>query len=66
MLHAVADLGGAFEVDTVRYYPRQDGSNDGRISGYKLYVSADGKDWGIPTNTTNTNLDIFMLMDLKL
>ena len=42
------DLGGAFEIDTVRYYPRQDGSNDGRISQYKLYVSADGKNWGVP------------------
>jgi PKD repeat protein len=42
------DLGGAFEVDTLRYYPRQDGSNNGRITRYKVYVSADGKNWGIP------------------
>ncbi|MGW8227266.1 MAG: discoidin domain-containing protein, partial [Gammaproteobacteria bacterium] len=42
------NLGTAYDIDTVRYYPRQDGSNDGRISQYKLYVSADGKNWGVP------------------
>jgi len=42
------DLGGAFEIDTVSYYPRQDGFSNGRISRYKVYVSADGKNWGVP------------------
>lgn len=31
-----------------KYTPRQDGGNNGNIKGYKLQVSADGKNWSIP------------------
>ena len=31
-----------------KYMPRQDGGNNGNIKGYKLQVSADGKNWSEP------------------
>ena len=31
-----------------KYMPRQDGGNNGNIKGYKLQVSADGKNWSDP------------------
>jgi len=40
------DLGSAYDVDTLRYYPRQDGSANGRIQNYKVYVSENGNEWG--------------------
>ena len=42
------NLGAAFEVDALRYLPRQDGSTKGRIDEYHIYVSSDGVDWGSP------------------
>ena len=31
-----------------KYMPRQDGGNNGNVKGYKLQVSADGKNWSEP------------------
>jgi beta-galactosidase len=31
-----------------KYMPRQDGGNNGNIKGYKIQVSADGKNWSEP------------------
>ena len=42
----VLDLGGQYQVDGVRYLPRQDGLPDGTIAGYQFYVSPDGTTWG--------------------
>src|SRR6266699_6783060 len=42
----VLDLGGQYQVDGLRYLPRQDGSPNGTIAGYEFYVSPDGTTWG--------------------
>jgi hypothetical protein len=42
------DLGRAHAVSGFRYLPRQDGSLDGRIAEYRLFVSVDGVTWGEP------------------
>jgi hypothetical protein len=36
------NLGGTYNVCRLRYWPRQDGSPNGRITGYNLYLSTDG------------------------
>jgi len=41
------DLGRTVRIQSVVYKQRTDMDN-GRIKGYELYVSADGKDWGQP------------------
>jgi PKD repeat protein len=41
----IIDLGATYRVDGVRHVPNQ-GSQNGRISNYHVYVSPDGKDWG--------------------
>jgi PKD repeat protein len=38
------DLGSAFQVDGLRYLPRQ-GDSVGRIKSYEVYVSPDGVNW---------------------
>ncbi len=35
-------------IKAVTYQPRQDSSTGGTIEGYEIYVSADGKDFGLP------------------
>jgi len=42
------DMGRAHAVSGFRYLPRQDGSFDGRIADYRLFVSVDGVTWGEP------------------
>src|SRR5262249_24806130 len=43
----VLDLGGQYQVDGLRYLPRQDAdSPNGTIAGYEFYVSPDGTTWG--------------------
>src|SRR5215831_348097 len=42
----VLDLGGQYQVDGLRYLPRQDGNPNGTIAGYQFYVSSDGTTWG--------------------
>ena len=42
------DFGGAYEIDAFRYLPRQDDSPNGRVYEYKIYISADGFNWGGP------------------
>ena len=42
------DLGAAFEIDALRYLPRPNGSTNGRIKNYHIYVSPNGLDWGQP------------------
>jgi lysophospholipase L1-like esterase len=42
------DLGDVYMLDAFRYLPRQDGVAGAEIKGYLLYVSIDGKDWGMP------------------
>jgi hypothetical protein len=39
-------LGGDYVVGGFTYLPRQDGSLDGTVAKYSLYVSADGVNWG--------------------
>jgi hypothetical protein len=41
-------LGGAYLVGGFTYLPRQDGSLDGTVAKYSLYVSVDGVNWGNP------------------
>jgi lysophospholipase L1-like esterase len=40
------NLGGLYEVSGLRYLPRQDGGDNGRIRQYAIYVSTDGLSWG--------------------
>lgn len=40
------DLGAAYNLTGFRYLPRQDGSPNGGIAQFELYVSADGVNWG--------------------
>jgi hypothetical protein len=42
----VIALGGSYSVRGVRYLPRQDGSLDGTVARFSLYVSEDEEDWG--------------------
>jgi hypothetical protein len=41
-------LGGDYTVGGFTYLPRQDGSLDGTVAKYSLYVSTDGVNWGTP------------------
>jgi hypothetical protein len=42
----VLDLGASYQVDGLRYMPRQDGNPNGTMAGYEFYVSPDGTTWG--------------------
>jgi beta-galactosidase len=44
------DLGALYELSGVTYLPRQ-GSRNGRIAGYEIYVSRAGTKWGRPVAT---------------
>ena len=39
-------LGGLYAISGLRYLPRQDGDDNGRIRRYAIYVSTDGATWG--------------------
>jgi hypothetical protein len=45
------DLGGLYRISGFRYLPRQDGSKDGWVTQYEVYVSTDGVNWGNPVAT---------------
>ena len=42
------DVGETRKIKGVSYLPRQDGSGNGDVKGYEIFVSADGKNWGAP------------------
>ena len=46
------DLGGFYDIDGLRYLPRQSGEN-GNILNYEFYVSSDGINWGVPVAEGN-------------
>ena len=54
----VIDLGGTFNVSGLRYLPRQDGTENGMIADYEIYVSEDGSSWGNPVKTGSWEADI--------
>jgi hypothetical protein len=39
-------LGGLYAISGLRYLPRQDNQDNGRIHQYEIYVSTDGASWG--------------------
>ncbi|WP_436499133.1 discoidin domain-containing protein [Actinokineospora sp. HUAS TT18] len=45
------DLGGQYNVDGLRYLPRQDGGVNGRIGQYEVYVSGSTTNWGTAVAT---------------
>lgn len=45
------DLGAAYDVDSLRYLPRQDGGVNGRIGSYEVYVSDSTSAWGTAVAT---------------
>jgi hypothetical protein len=45
------NLGATYTIAGVRHLPRQDGSVNGRVAGYEVYVSSDGSTWGTPVST---------------
>ncbi len=40
------DLGASFDVGGLRYLPRSDGTLDGTVAQYAVYLSTDGVAWG--------------------
>ena len=44
----IIDMGSPVSLSGVRETPRQDGGINGRVKGYKVYVSDDGEHWGDP------------------
>jgi len=40
------DIGNLYEISIFSYLPRQDGSSNGRIKDFELYLSNDKSDWG--------------------
>ena len=40
------DLGATYSLTGMRYLPRQDGSDNGTIADYELYISEDPTTWG--------------------
>lgn len=42
------DAGEVKNIKGVRYLPRQDGSSNGNVKDYEIYVSTDGQNWGQP------------------
>ena len=42
------DLGNVFQVNALKYLPRQDASYNGTIKDYEVYLSIDGLNWGNP------------------
>ena len=48
------DLGQIKTIDGLRYLPRQDGSPNGIITGYTIYVSSDAAAWSDPTSDSWT------------
>ncbi|SDI36966.1 Alpha-glucosidase, glycosyl hydrolase family GH31 [Actinokineospora alba] len=45
------DLGASYQVDGLRYLPRQDGGVNGTIGQYEVYVSDNSTTWGTPVST---------------
>jgi glucose/arabinose dehydrogenase len=45
------DLRRMYALGGLRYLPRTDGSHNGRVAQYEVYVSADGAEWGDPVAT---------------
>ncbi len=45
------DLGAVYNVEGLRVLPRQDGSTNGRIGRFELYVTEDRAAWGAPVAT---------------
>jgi len=45
------DLGTLYDVEGVRFLGRQDGSQNGRIADYELYLSASDGNWGAPRSS---------------
>ncbi|GAA2143675.1 beta-galactosidase [Kitasatospora kazusensis] len=45
------DLGARYTLDGLTYLPRQDGSPNGRIGSYEVYVSDTATAWGSPVAT---------------
>ena len=59
------DLGDRYKISRFTYLTRQDGEN-GRISNYELYLSADTATWGLPVKTgqfVNTSAPQTIVMD---
>lgn len=54
------DMGGLYDIGGVRFLPRQDGSSDGRIAEYQLYLSATDGNWGaaVSSGTLENRADL--------
>jgi hypothetical protein len=46
------NLGGTYNVNKLRYLPRQDGAGNGTITGFNIYVSSDGANFSLITTGT--------------
>ena len=55
----VVDMNSTYKVTAFTYLARQDGTQNGMVKAYEVYLSTDGKTWGQPvvtgefTNTTS-------------
>ncbi len=56
----IINLGALHSLKTFKYLARQDGSDNGRVNAYKIYLSNDGVSWGdaiISDNFADTNAE---------
>ncbi len=47
----VIDMVQLYKVTAVTYLSRQDGTENGMVGGYEVYLSTDGQNWGTPVAT---------------
>jgi len=47
----VIDLGARYSLTSMRYTPRQDGSQNGMVKDYEFYVSDSTTNWGTAATT---------------
>jgi len=51
------DLGSAYDLDTITYYPRSDGDSNGTIRGYSVYITNNTGNWGSVVSSGNLGQD---------
>ncbi len=45
------DLGAVYDIEGLRYLPRQDADDHGMVTNYEFYISQDPTNWGTPIKT---------------
>jgi PKD repeat protein len=45
------DMNASYAISKIKYLPRQDGSTNGRVSNYEIYISGSTSNWGTAVAT---------------